>query len=653
MRRREKQQSPQITRRSLVLGGLAFSIGAVLTARLYHLQFLQGDRYRTQAEDNRIKLHLTPPLRGVITDRQGTPLATNEQNYRMLLRTDQVSDLEQTIAAINALTPLSDGIKEQLLTKRPGRYAPPVLLKEFLTWDEVASIEFHSASIPGLVIEVGQVRYYPYAGAMSHVIGYVGLVSENDLDDRDLLKLPNFKVGKDGVEKRLEQRLRGQPGVKEVEVNVHGLAVRELNTRLSIPGEEIHLTLDARLQNYTFDLLRDESAGCVVMDLERGDILALMSCPSFDPNRFSKGITTKYWNELRENERVPLMNKATAGQYPPGSTFKMLVGMAALEAGVITESQRVFCPGHFFLGNHRFNCWKAGGHGSMDFRNALSQSCDTYFYTVAQRMGIEKIADMAQRLGLGQTFGLPIGAERSGLVPTPEWKRQSYDQPWQGGDTINASIGQGYVLSTPLQLAVMTARIATGLEVTPRLVIPPREMPGSPLPRWKKLDIEPAYLQAARDGMFMVTNTASGTAYGRRIREPEYQMSGKTGTSQVRRITVRGQDQNSIPWKYRHHGLFVAFAPSAMPRYACGLIVEHGGGGGVAASYARDILLMAQKLRAAERSDFLQGAPEAVDGGTFIGPLPLDAPTPSRAPLPWLAQPAATPEPTPAEEADN
>lgn len=653
MRRKDNEKFTQITRRSLVLGLAGFSVSSVLAARLYHLQFLQGDRYRTQAEDNRIKLHLTPPLRGVITDRLGTALATNEQNYRMLLRTDQVTDMQRTIEQIDALTPLDDSVKEEVLTKRrAGRYAPPILLKEFLSWDDVASVEFHSASIAGLVIEVGQVRYYPYADAMSHVIGYVGIVSERDLDDRNLLKLPDFKVGKDGIEKKLELQLRGKPGVKEVEVNVHGLAVRELNTQLSTPGDEIHMTLDARLQTFTFDLLKGQSAGCVVMDIERGDILTMMSCPSFDPNRFSKGITTKYWNALRENERIPLMNKATAGQYPPGSTFKMLVGLAGLEAGAVSEQERIYCPGHFFLGKHRFNCWKAGGHGNMDYRSAIAQSCDVYFYTVAQRIGIEKIAAMAHRFGLGERYGIPIGTERSGLIPDPEWKRRSYDQPWRPGDTINASIGQGYVLSTPLQLSVMAARLASGKQVVPRLVIPDDELLDAPLPQWENIDVVAEHLAAAQEGMYMVANTPRGTAYSRRIRDPQYAMAGKTGTSQVRRITVRGQDQNSIPWKYRHHGLFVAYAPADKPRYACGLIVEHGGGGGVAATYARDIMHTAQKLGSAGRSDFDAYTPAAIDGNSFIGPMPLDAAAPTRAPLPWLDMPEQ-PQPSDSQPSDN
>lgn len=651
MKKYDKHKFSQTTRRSMILGGLGVTIGVVLTARLYHLQFLMGDRYKTQAETNRIKLHLTPPSRGVITDRQGIPVATNEQNFRMLLQTDQVSDIAATLKEIHALTPLDEQMMEHIIAQRkPRRFSPPVLLKEFLTWDEVARIEFHSASIPGLVIEVGQVRYYPYGEALSHILGYVGIVTEKDLDDRELLKLPNFKVGRDGLEKSLESQLRGIPGVKEVEVNVHGLAVRELNTRQSIPGKEVHLTIDSRLQNYAYDLMNHESAACVVMDVERGDILTLMSGPAFDPNRFSKGITKNYWNELRANKKVPLMNKAMSGQYPPGSTFKMVVGLAALKAGVIKPTDKVHCPGHFFLGRHRWNCWKPEGHGSMDYRSAIAQSCDTYFYTVAQRMGIDNLAEMAHAFGLGEYFDLKLSAQRSGLVPTPAWKRKSYKQSWQAGDTINASIGQGYMLATPLQLAVMTARIANGgYAVQPRLVIPETESIDSPLPEWPKIDIDDEFLKAAQEGMWNVCNSGSGTAFYQRIRQPAYAMSGKSGTSQVRRITVRGQDQNTIPWEFRHHALFVAYAPADKPKYACGLIVEHGGGGSSAAApYVRDILLKAQQINAGGRSSFEENSPDMIDPETFIGPMPLDAPTPARATLPWQVEN----KPTAAEAAE-
>lgn len=585
-----------LTRRAVALGGGGTLIGLLLASRLYHLQFMQGDRYRTMAEGNRIKIHLTPPLRGILADKNGTPIATNNQSYRLLLRPDETQNLASTVEEINMIVDLGPEKVDYILkTYKPRRFAPPILLKEHLTWDEVASIEYHSATIPGVLIEVGQVRYYPFGEAFAHVLGYVGSVSEDDLDDQDLLKLPDFKVGKSGAERVLEQRLRGKPGVKEVEVNVHGMAVRELNTHMSTPGEDIRLTLDARLQRYSHELLSKESAACVVMDVTNGDILSLVSAPAYDPNQFSKGISSRYWKELNENKKVPLLNKALGGQYPPGSTFKMVVGLAGLQSGAVSANDKIYCPGHYILGNHRFNCWKEGGHGHMNLHNAIVQSCDTYFYTIANRMGIETIADMARHFGLGEYYDLALTGQRTGLVPTPEWKRKSYGQSWQGGDTINASIGQGYVLATPLQLAVMTARLANGgKQVVPRLVLPKTE--GNP-PDFPQIEGVSPYMDIIHNAMAAATNTQRGTAYSRRITVPEYAMAGKTGTSQVRRILQRGQDQSTLPWEHRHHAWFVAYAPTYQPRYACALIVEHGGGGGEAAApHVRDILLKAQLL---------------------------------------------------------
>ena len=590
------KRSHLLTRRALVLGAGAGVAGLVLLARLYHLQFLQQERYRTLAEGNRIKLHLTPPSRGILLDRNGTPLAKNEQNYRLLLRSSETSNLASSVEEISKLIHLNYETVTHILTNyKPRKYAPPILLKEFLEWEEVAALEYHSASIPGLVIEVGEVRYYPYGEAMAHVLGYMGAVSEQDLDDRELLRLPDFKIGRDGMEKTQEDRLQGTPGIKEVEVNVHGLVLRELNTQRPISGEDVPTTLDAELQAYTHKLMGRESAACVVMDVVTGDILSLVSTPAFDPNRFSKGITHSYWRELNENKKVPLLNKATAGQYPPGSTFKMLVGMAGLHHKEVTTGERIFCPGHFVLGGHRFNCWKAGGHGWMDLHHAIAESCDTYFYTLGVRLGIEAIGEMATAYGMGQSYDLPLLSERSGLVPSPQWKRKSYDQPWQGGDTVNASIGQGYVLATPLQMAVMTARIASGgRAVRPRLLL------DKSTPEFEPITLTtPEQLAATRQAMAAVTNQRYGTAYWQRITEPQYAMAGKTGTAQVRRILQRGQDQSTLPWEFRHHAWFVAYAPVDQPRYACAVLVEHGGSGGSAAGpVARDILLKAQQTEA-------------------------------------------------------
>lgn len=622
--RTKKPLPPTITRRAMVVGGLAYAIGAVLLSRLYHLQFLQGEEYRTLAEGNRIKLRMITPLRGLITDRQGVALADNEQNYRVLIRPELVDDMPAAVARLDKLVQLDEKVKNTLLKRRYSRYSPPILLKEYLSWDEVAKIEFNSASIPGVLIEVGYVRYYPFSESMSHVLGYVGGLADKDVnteEGKELLKLPDYKIGRDGLEKKLELELRGKPGVRQVEVNVHGQGIRELDTTPSEAGKEVHLTLDARLQLYTADLLKEESAGCIVMDIKTGDILTLYSGPSFDPNRFSKGIKSDYWKELNTNKKIPLMNKALAGQYPPGSTFKMLTGLAALVKGVVKPKDTVFCPGHFYLGNHRFNCWKEHGHGTVNLYSALAGSCDTYFYTMAVRTGIAPITEMMIELGLGRKYDLPLGTQRAGTLPSVAWKRKMYNQPWQTGDTVNIAIGQGYVLTTPLQLAVHTARIAGGMKVEPRIVLP--DDANTPNPVFEPLNIPIEHLDAVREGMNIVVNSPMGTAYARRIVEPEFAMAGKTGTSQVRKILVRGQDQNKIPWEFRHHAWFVAYAPISDPRYACALIVEHGGGGASAAApYVKEILTKAQLWNTAERRDFKNI--KAADIQHFVGPMPAE-----------------------------
>jgi penicillin-binding protein 2 len=316
--------------------------------------------------------------------------------------------------------------------------------------------------------------------------------------------------------------------------------------------------------------------------------------PGFDPNIFSTGISSEYWKELSTDKKGPLLNKAISGQYPPGSTFKMLVGMAGLEAGVITESSAVYCPGHFNLGDHQFNCWKEGGHGTVNYHEAVAQSCDTFFYTVAQRLGIEKYADMARRFGLGQTHDLGMESEKAGIVPDPKWKQQRYKQRWTAGDTINCSIGQGYVLATPLQLCVMTARIASGLEVKPRLWAGEE-----PFTEFARLDVADEWIEATQSAMNAVVNGPTGTAHSKRIEDPRYAMAGKTGTSQVRKILQRGMKQELLPWEARHHALFVGYAPVEAPRYAICVAIEHGGGGASAAApVARDVLLKLQQFEA-------------------------------------------------------
>ncbi len=590
----EKQRL--LTRRAFFLGGLKFAGLSALAGRLYYLQFIQAEEYKTLAENNRIKLQLVAPPRGHILDCNGVPLALNDKNYQLFLEAASLPKhgLEPMLEKISRYITLGDKRTEQIMREHKARpFGPPLLIKEHLEWEELAKLELNQLELPACYIEIGQVRAYPFADHCAHLLGYVGAVAPEEMNDtQPLLKLPEFKIGKSGAEKLLEDRLRGAAGIKQIEVNVHGQHIREVGNKPSTPGENIELTIHAELQEFTSRALGDNSASVVVMDVKTGAVYTLASMPAYDPNIFSKGIPSDYWKELQGDNHKPLINKAIQGQYPPGSTFKMVTGLAGLQSGAITTDTHVFCPGHFFLGTHRFNCWKEGGHGTVNLHSALAGSCDTFFYTVAQRMGIEPLRDMARAFGFGSLQDLGLLGEKAGLVPDPDWKMKRYKDRWNPGDTVNAGIGQGYVLGTPLQLAVMTARIASGKMVKPTL------LKEEALDHWPAFEAKEAHLKAIRDGMNAVTNESSGTAYSKRITQPEFAMAGKTGTAQVRRILVRGQNQDKLPWEFRHHAWFVAYAPVADPKYAIAVMVEHGGGGASAAApVARDILLKAQELK--------------------------------------------------------
>lgn len=432
------------------------------------------------------------------------------------------------------------------------------------------------------------------------MVGYVGPVSERDLEALEapdpVLMIPRFQIGKSGVERMAEDRLRGRAGSQRVEVNSVGRVMRELDRVEGTPGGNVHLTLDARLQNYALERLHGHSAAAVVMDIESGDILALASGPSFDPNLFVRGISTTDFRGLLDNEYRPLVNKTVQGMYPPGSTFKMVTALAALDAGVTDGQERVFCPGHMDVSGNRFHCWKRGGHGRVNLVSALSESCDVYMYEMAQRCGIDKINEMSTRLGLGIRYDLPITSVASGLNPTREWKRNNRNSEWRIGDTVNASIGQGFVLTTPLQLAVMTARLASNKAILPRLMRDPAE---SALPEAASLDLRPEWLRLIRRGMSETVNDRRGTAYSSRVVADDQVMAGKTGTSQVFSITRAERDagvrrQEDLPWNRRNHALFVNYAPVEAPRIAVSIVVEHGGGGSsTAAPIGRDIMLAA------------------------------------------------------------
>ncbi len=630
MRHRDLDRVKSFNRRVALLAGGKFVLLSALVGRLYYLQVLQSDRYATLADENRINIRLLPPPRGRILGRLGEALATNRLNYRVVLISEQTPSIEATLDGLGALIPLSEREYRRVLREAERkRDFVPITVRENLSWAEVSRIEVHAPDLPGVMIDVGQTRYYPLGATAAHVTGYVAAVSEDELTGDPLLELPDSRIGKNGVEKVYDLALRGKAGNSQVEVNAYGRVIRELERNEGQPGDDLVVSLDVGLQRYVAARLANESAAAVVLDVNNGDVLALTSSPSYDPNAFNKGISLVAWNELLQNPRKPLVSKAIAGQYPPGSTFKMMVALATLESGVATPDHRVTCVGKIKLGDRIFHCWKKGGHGTLKMVEAIEQSCDVYFYDIALRSGVNRIAEMARRFGLGAVTGVDLHGERPGLMPDRDWKLATYGVPWQKGETLVAGIGQGFVLATPLQLAVMVARLANGgFAVTPRLSrrvvgADAAASDGAEPPAFESLGISAASLALVTEGMDRVVNGTRGTARGARIAEPEMAMAGKTGTSQVRRIStserLSGVLKNAErPWEERDHALFVAFAPVDEPRYAVAVIVEHGGSGSrVAAPVARDI------LRETQRRDPARGgmpgrvatAPSAADGG--------------------------------------
>ena len=567
------------------------------------MQVEQADQFRLLAEENRINIRLLPPSRGLIYDRNGVVLAENEQNYRVVLVREDAGDVDQTLARLARIIDLDPEDLER--TRREiFRRSPfvPVTVADRLTWEEFAEVAVNGPALPGVSPEVGLSRIYPLESDFAHIVGYVGPVSDYDLsllDDPDpLLQIPRFQIGKTGVENKLEVALRGKAGTKRVEVNAVGRVMRELDRQEGRPGTNLQLTLNSMLQNYVQTRLGNESASAAVMDVTSGDVLAIGSAPAFDPNKFVRGISVADYADLTENEYRPLANKSVQGLYPPASTFKMVTVLAALEAGVIAPEEKIYCGGFKEAGARKFHCWRRGGHGEMDLQASLTHSCDVYYYDIAERVGIEKITQMARKLGLGQRHPLPVSAVARGLTPTKAWKLENRDSEWVIGDTLNAGIGQGFVLASPLQLAVMTSRLATGKAVTPRMVKSANSAEIT-VEDFSALDIDPEHLRIVRKGMYGVMNSRKGTGYSSRISADGIRFAGKTGTSQVVAISpeeraagiVRNEDRE---WKRRDHALFVSFAPYDVPRIACSVVVEHGGGGSLAAApIARDIVLQA------------------------------------------------------------
>lgn len=585
-----KKKSPPITeawrgitftRRALVVGGAQAAVGVALAARMAYISVIDNDRYVLESESNRVNLTLIPPRRGWIVDRSGKALANNRVSLRIDIIPDRLHNKEMVLGQLQTLLRLDGDTMERINRDlKAASGFQPVAIKEDMTEAEYSSILVRLPELPGIAPQRGFARNYPTGAAVGHLIGYVGAPNAEEYQKvKDPLYItPGYKIGKDGLEKYFQDMLKGQPGARRVEVTARGKVVRDLSTQPDVQGKTVHLTIDADLQEFVARRMGRESGAAVVIDCQNGDILSFVSMPSFDPNSFSDGISSNEYAWLRADDHQPLINKATRGLYPPGSTLKPMAAIAAIEHG-IDPSERHTCIGGYRLGSRFFRC--LGRHGSVDMATAIMKSCNSYFYWVAHRLGYDAIAPTAKLMGLGEEFQLAGSNQRFGTIPDSAWKMKKYDQPWSASDSLNAVIGQGYVSVNPLQLAVMTARIASGRRLYPRLVN--RHFKNDPLP------FSAEALATARHGMDLVVNGPGGTAGRSKLPLDGIAMAGKTGTAQVRGLNTGNGKAGT--WKFRDHGLFVGFAPVDNPRYATAVVIEHGmGGSRAAAPVAKDFM---------------------------------------------------------------
>lgn len=595
---RDIRKNKIFNRRTLIVGSAQSALASALVMRLGYLQLWKHDQYTVQSDSNSIKAIINVAPRGLIFDRNGVILATNENHYRLLLYLDNKKSADEVVDRVIDILDLGEENRQIFHAKvKNARRKAIISLIDKLEWDDLARIESNSYRLPGISIESGIMRKYPFPQETAHCVGYVSLPSEKEIDENEqnLFMHPDFRVGKSGIERTFDEPLRGQYGAKYVEVNAFGTPLRTLSTENYNEGTRLHLTIDSRLQKLAYDRVKDEVASVVMLDVKTGEVLTYISSPAFDPNAFVEGIPQQYWRELNNNPRKPLNNKPISAIYPPGSTFKLMVALAALEAG-LNPNHRVVCNGHYQSGRRVFHCWKDGGHGSVNMMEGIMQSCNVMFFTLANQLGIDKISEMAQRFGYGEKFDISLYGGRAGNVPSQEWKQKVFHQPWVGGDTLNTAIGQGFVLATPLQMALITARLANGgVPIKPYLVKNHNISQQYEDLESERLIKNPEHLQFVLEGMNKVVNDPRGTAYYRRITESGFEMAGKTGTSQV--ISKREKEMSRTEMAASaNHAIFVGFAPVHDPKYAISVVVEHGkSGSGAAAPIAHDLLLAAQQ----------------------------------------------------------
>jgi penicillin-binding protein 2 len=591
-----------VVNRAIMLLVLALILTLILLSRLLYLQVIEHQHFTTLSEDNRVKLQPIPPNRGLIFDRNGILLANNLPSYRLEITPEQVDNMPATLDALTEFIEINKDDRdrfEKLLARKPRFEAIP--LRFHLNGEEVASFAVNRHRFPGVEITAGLARQYPQGRLAAHAIGYVGRIDEQALQHLDTSDYRGTThIGKIGIEKSFESKLHGRVGVQQVETTAQGRILRVLQRTPPIPGNNLYLTLDSRVQAIAEQAFGDYAGSAIAIDPRNGDILAFVSLPAYDPNPFVNGIAYDDYAALKEDDKEPLFNRALRGQYPPGSTIKPFMGLAGLEQGITGSHSKTYCPGFYTLPNNtrKFRDWKRGGHGTVDLHKAIVQSCDVYFYDLALSLGIDRMHDYLQHFGFGRKTGIDIQGELSGLLPSQEWKRSRRNQPWFPGETIITGIGQGFFLITPIQLATAAAALANGGRIVkPKIINAEQDAnSGELLPQHSELvETVKVYEQQNWDAvigaMVDVVHSARGTA--RKIgADSPYRIAGKTGTAQVFGLKEEEKyDAKEIEEKLRDHALFIAFAPVEDPQIAVAVVVEHGGGGGsVAAPIARTIM---------------------------------------------------------------
>tara|TARA_B100001121_G_scaffold272288_1_gene258714 strand:- start:4338 stop:6209 length:1872 start_codon:yes stop_codon:yes gene_type:complete len=581
-----------INRRMFITGSLKFAIMIGLVSRLFFLQVKENKKYLTLSDKNRIREWKLAPVRGEFHDYFGNVIAGNFEAYQLHLIPEEVEDFKYVIYRLKDLLELSDKeFRRVIKKKREIKPWETLIISDNLSWEKFSKINNHLYDLNGVKPVISISRNYPFKENFTHVLGYVSQANEQDLEDTEIIKknfVPGLKVGKVGLEKSFEEKLIGSNDIERYEVNAYGRRISQLEFQKGKKGKTLKLTLDVEIQKLSNELLKDKAGSICVMDIYTGSIIAMHSSPSFDPNLFVFGISKDNWQLIRNNPMKPLVNKTLQGNYSPGSTIKPIVALSALENGIINTNFTVKCTGKTEMYGQTYHCWKKKGHGFVSLRNAMKQSCDTYFYEIARRLGVDKLSETAKKFGLGEkVFGNLFEIEKKGLIPNTQWKKNALGRGWLLGETMITGIGQGYIQTTPIQLCLMTAQIANGgYKIYPKIIVDENEEQANDkfIPLYK----DSRNIRIVQDAMFGSTNEVMGTSYKSRINDPKYQFAGKTGTAQVKKITERDRELDlktfEIPYEERDHALYIAYGPYKNPRYALSIVIEHGGNGSTTAA---------------------------------------------------------------------